>query len=48
LRGAVCGTDHYLVVAKGRERWAVIKQAAQAFHKERLDMRKRNELEVRK
>ena len=29
FRGAECDTDHYLVVAKFRERLAVIKQAAQ-------------------
>jgi len=34
------------VVAKYRERWAVIKQAAQTFYEERFNMRKLNELEV--
>jgi len=29
FRGADCGTDPCLVVSKDRERWAVIKQAAQ-------------------
>ena len=31
FRGADCDTDHYLVVAKVRERLAVIKQPAQKF-----------------
>jgi len=48
LRGADCGTDPYLVVAKVRERLAVSKQAAQKFDGERFNLRKLNELEVRK
>jgi hypothetical protein len=32
FRGADCDTDHYLVVAKVRERLAVSKQAAQKFN----------------
>ena len=43
FRGADCDTDLYLVVAKVRERLAVSKQATQKF-----DLRKLNELEVRK
>ena len=31
FRGSDCDTDHYLVVAKVRERLAVSKQAAQMF-----------------
>ena len=31
FRGADCVTDHYLVVAKVRERLAISKQAAQKF-----------------
>ena len=48
FRGADCDTDHYLVVAKVRERLAVSKQAAPRFDGERYDLMKLNELEVRK
>ena len=48
FRGADCHTDYCLVVAKRRERFAVIKQAAQKFDGERYNLRKLNELEVRK
>jgi len=46
FRRADCGTDHYLVVAKVRERLAVSKQAAQKFYEERFNLRRLNELEV--
>jgi hypothetical protein len=35
-----CGTDHYLVVAKVRERLALSKQVAQKFDVERFYLRK--------
>jgi len=38
----------YLVVAKVRERLAVSKHAAQRFDEERCNLRKLNEMEVRK
>jgi len=47
-RGADCNTDHYLVVAKVRERLTVSKQAAQNFDGEKFNLRKLNGLEVRK
>jgi hypothetical protein len=46
--GADCDTDHYMVVAKFRERLAVRKQVAQKFDGERFNLRKLNDLEVRK
>ena len=48
FRGADCDTDHYLVVAKFRERLAIFKQTAQTFDEERFNLSKLNELEVRK
>jgi len=46
-RGTFCDTEHYLVVAKIKQRFAVSKQAAQKFHVERFSLRKLNELEIR-
>ena len=48
FRGDGCDTDHYLLVEKVRERLAVSKQAAQKFDGERFNLRKLNELEVKK
>jgi rubrerythrin len=45
--GADCDTDHYLEIAKVRERLAVGKQAAQKFDRQRFNLRKLNEPEVR-
>jgi hypothetical protein len=39
---ADCDTDHYLVVAKVRERLAENKQATQKFDGERINLRKLN------
>jgi len=48
FRGAECDTNHCLVVAKVRVRVAVSKQATKTFDGEKLNLRKLNELEVRK
>jgi hypothetical protein len=38
-------TDHYLVVAKVRERLAVNKQRSHRFHREKFNLKKLKELE---
>jgi len=45
--GADCDIDHHLMIAKARERLAVGKQAAQMFDRQRFNLRKLNEPEVR-
>ena len=48
FRGHDCDTYHYLVIANVRERLEVGKQAAQNFQRQRFNLRKLNDLEVRK
>ena len=48
FRGAECDTDHYLVIAKVRQRLAVGKQATQSLDRHRFNLSKLNGLEVRK
>jgi len=48
FRGADCDTDHYLVVAKFRESLAVRKETTQMFDGGRFNLRKLNDLEVKK
>jgi hypothetical protein len=40
FKGADCDTDHYLVVAKVKERLAVSKRAEQKFYMERFNLKK--------
>jgi hypothetical protein len=44
---ADCDTDHYLVVAKVRERLAVNKQRSQRLNMERFNLKKLNYVEVK-
>jgi hypothetical protein len=48
FRGADCDTEHYLLVAKFRERLAGGKQEAQMFDGKKFNLRKLDDLEVRK
>jgi DNA repair ATPase RecN len=48
FRGADFDTDHYVLIAKVRERLSVGKQAAQRFDRQRFNLKKLNELQVRK
>jgi hypothetical protein len=45
LRAADCDSDHYLVVAKVKERLAGNKQRSQRCHMERFNLKKLNEVE---
>jgi hypothetical protein len=45
FRTADCDTDHYLVVAKIRERLAVRKQTTHKYHMERFSLKKLSEAE---
>jgi hypothetical protein len=47
FRGADCDTDHYLMVAKVRERLAVSKQTTQRFYMVRLCLNKLNKVEAK-
>jgi hypothetical protein len=48
FRRAGCDTDQYPVVVQVRERLTVSKEAAKMFEEERFNLRKLNELEVKK
>jgi hypothetical protein len=47
FRAADCDSDHYLAVAKFRERLAVNKQRSQRFNMERFNLKKLNDVESR-
>jgi hypothetical protein len=45
FRAADCDSDHYLVVAKVRERLAVNKQRSHSLHTEKFNLKKLNDVE---
>jgi hypothetical protein len=47
LKGSECDIDHYLLVAKVRERLSVSKQAAQKFVTERFNLKKLNDMKAK-
>jgi hypothetical protein len=47
FRGADCDTDHYLVVAKVRQRLSVCKRAAEKFDMERFTLKKLHDVQVK-
>jgi hypothetical protein len=48
LKAADCDTDHYLVVANVMERLSVNTERSHRFHMERFNLKKLNEVEVKK
>jgi hypothetical protein len=47
FRGSDCDINHYLVVAKLRDRISVSKRARQNFDLERFDVKKLDDVEVK-